>query len=133
MARSSANTPAPARKSNPSGAFVWVNDWYIPDSFENISDTKLKGWHKVAINKDNNPEITMGAKDIVDLNNMKYYEEVPILSHNEVVQLEEVKTEEIKTEEKLEKDANTETKAQLGTALNMEVEEGQVSSLSGIA
>lgn len=48
------------------GGFVWVNDWYLPDSFDNLGDVKLKGWHKVGVNGGNDPRVVMGL-DIVDL------------------------------------------------------------------
>lgn len=83
MPRSSANTPAPSGKShvNGSGRYVWVNDWYLPEPFENFNTSKLKGWHKVAANRENHSGLNVSSKDIVDLKSMKYYEEVPILSH----------------------------------------------------
>lgn len=87
MPRSSTATPGPGlgptSKSQISGGHVWVNDWYVPESFENVNDIKLKGWHKVTVTNENHPQVSLSGKDVVDLNNMKYYEEVPILSHSE--------------------------------------------------
>lgn len=117
MARSTTGTPIPNIKTQYTDKHVWVHEYYNPGAEEDCSldaNLQLKGWHKVKVSKDNDPQTALSDKDIIDLNGYKYYKDEPVVHKPD--------------ENEMDLD-----KQELGNALSTKTEDGQISSLSGIA
>lgn len=100
-------TPAP----EPFSKYTWVNEWYDPEDrviSKLVGNKQVKGWHKVAaIGK----EPISNTNCVLDLNRMKFYEEVPIVDHSVKQESEKPETTDI------------------SGAFSLKEDEGQISSL----
>jgi hypothetical protein len=120
MARSSATTPAPATKPIFSNSYTWVHDWYSPEDSELVKliklNNKVKGWHRKLTES---PDIELAnSKCVLNLQNMKYYEEVPIVDHSKEKQIEnEAKANE--NDNEINSLAQTESNDDLSKALSL--------------
>ncbi|KAG7194694.1 uncharacterized protein KQ657_004371 [Scheffersomyces spartinae] len=108
--RGSTATPAPARRHEAlSERVTWVNDWYTPDMGSGDgsipSELKLKGWYRVSSGHTTQASLQLSQDDSLSLQNHAY----------------------MKTVE--EEQQPTEVKSDLGTAMSMKSEEGQISGL----
>ncbi|KAK6456790.1 uncharacterized protein RJT20DRAFT_126846 [Scheffersomyces xylosifermentans] len=67
---------------------TWIKDWYTPNLSNTSSDdaiaesVKLKGWFKTNINHKNTASLNANPHDTLDLNEWKYYKDVPITDHS---------------------------------------------------
>lgn len=91
MARNFSETPR-SQSVNYGNEYSWVHEWYEPEDQEVCSliksNKKLKGWHKVAGTKDHDSLKGIDSKCVLNLQNMKYYEHVPIVDHSKEKQIE---------------------------------------------